>query len=445
MIGVKVHDRHVVMAFATCIVCAVIWQRIVFDSSGTISFGQILSAPLGAGEALALFALFSLIGRMGNDTLLSRADLLLIAAAGAAFTLPSLKAGSIAMTPVAVLLITRRDARLASIGQLLLALAFYQLYGRLIFDLVAPYVLWLETGAVTGLLSFFGDFSQNGADIVAPSGHTIYHRAAVLRLSQYHRRDSHLAGADQNRETANRAVGLVDSGGHDRRDHSSEHDSDRADGAVCADAAILARWPRRRHCLNCHARLSTWHIPALARPAGRNSRMKPTGKTRVIALVALTAALLVGSWTRWESAQAERSQAAPSKDALLGLRLNDGATVDDFVSDPGDGVRLRLDSCDGAAFLFPLRIDWVSTAEGLDRSFASSDYRTIDIYRGQIRREWGRFDRIYDYVKANLAAIGSGATPAADRLYVRIYVGAHCQAADGVLVDWANTVLAHWV
>jgi hypothetical protein len=174
LIGVKVHDRHVMMAFATCIACAVIWQRIVFDSSGTISFGQILNAPLGAGEALALFALFSLISRMGNDTLLSRADLLLIAAAGAAFTLPSLKAGSIAMTPVAVMLITRRDARLASIGQLLLALAFYQLYGRLIFDFVAPYVLWLETGAVTGLLSFFGDFSQNGADIVAPSGHTIF-------------------------------------------------------------------------------------------------------------------------------------------------------------------------------------------------------------------------------------------------------------------------------
>jgi hypothetical protein len=173
--------------------------------------------------------------------------------------------------------------------------------------------------------------------------------------------------------------------------------------------------------------------------------MKPIGKARVFAVVALTAALLVGSWTRWESAQAERSQVALSKDALRGLRLNDGATVDDVLSDPGDGVRLRLDRCDDAAFLFPLRIDWVSTAEGLDRSFASSRYRAIDIYRSRIRHEWSRVDRIYDFVKANLAAMGNGATPAADRLFVRIYVGAHCQVADGDLVDWANAVLGYWV
>jgi hypothetical protein len=65
----------------------------------------------------------------------------------------------------------------------------------------------------------------------------------------------------------------------------------------------------------------------------------------------------------------------------------------------------------------------------------------IDVYRGRIQRDWRPVNRIFDYVGATVGSMG-GATPDADR-YVRIYLGAHCQVDERLLVDWASTVLAH--
>ena len=65
----------------------------------------------------------------------------------------------------------------------------------------------------------------------------------------------------------------------------------------------------------------------------------------------------------------------------------------------------------------------------------------IDVYRGKIQRDWRPVNRIFDYVKATVSSMG-GATPDADR-YVRVYLGAHCQVDERLLVDWASTVLAH--
>jgi exosortase/archaeosortase family protein len=168
----KIRDRHVMLAFAGCVAFSILWQRIVIDGIGTDSFEQILN--VGAGEAVALFALCLLANRIGNDTLLSRVDLLIIAVLGLAFALPSLKGASLAMLAVALMFVARRDARLTSIGQLLLALVSYHYLGRLIFDLLAPYVLRLEAIAVTTILTPLGNFSRDGVCIIGPNGHTIY-------------------------------------------------------------------------------------------------------------------------------------------------------------------------------------------------------------------------------------------------------------------------------
>jgi exosortase/archaeosortase family protein len=170
-VGVNIRDRHVMFAFAGGAALATLWHRIVLDG---VASGQVLNAPFSAAEALALFALFVVITRMKNDTLFTRVDLLIIAALSVAFVLPSMKVACVAMTATALMFVTRRDARLTSIGQLLLALVSFQYFARLIFDLIAPYALWLETIAVTTLLSPLGDFSRDGFDIVGPSGFAIF-------------------------------------------------------------------------------------------------------------------------------------------------------------------------------------------------------------------------------------------------------------------------------
>jgi hypothetical protein len=74
---------------------------------------------------------------------------------------------------VAVRFMPRRDKRLASIGQLLLALVSYELLGRILFSLVSPWVLSAETVAVHALLSTFGVFTRDNLTIISADGHSI--------------------------------------------------------------------------------------------------------------------------------------------------------------------------------------------------------------------------------------------------------------------------------
>jgi len=156
--------------FAACVALATLWQRM----SGLPSTGVIPDFPLNAGEGLALFALFSVISRMVDDALLSRVDLLIIATVGMAFALPSAKAASIVILIVSIIFIARHDSRLASIGQLLLALISYRVLGKLVFNFIAPVVLPIETIIVEKTLLPFGAFTRFGSEIISPSGFTIY-------------------------------------------------------------------------------------------------------------------------------------------------------------------------------------------------------------------------------------------------------------------------------
>ena len=159
-------------AFAGCVALAFLGD--FSYALGTGSIYQVFSPSLKAGEALAIFALFSVIARMGNDTILSRVDLLSIAGLGMAFAVPSAKCASIAISAMALIFVGRRDPRLTAIAQLLLALVTYRFLGRMLFVLFAPYALRLETVAVAMLLSLFGDFSRDGVSIVGPNGHSIF-------------------------------------------------------------------------------------------------------------------------------------------------------------------------------------------------------------------------------------------------------------------------------
>jgi hypothetical protein len=158
---------------------------------------------------------------------------------------------------------------------------------------------------------------------------------------------------------------------------------------------------------------------------------------RAIALAALIAAALFGSWTRWEQRQ-DTSPSWSAPEALTGLRLPHGAVVEEASSHPVEWFRLRLEECRAPAFLFLIPIESSSTPEVLTRSFASSGYKVVDVYRGEIQQEWHSVNRVFNYVKAAVAAIGR----TADQIYVRIYVRSDCQMEEHVFVDWASTVTA---
>jgi hypothetical protein len=191
-VGVNIRDRHVMFAFAGCAALATLWHRIVLDG---VASGQVLNAPFSAAEALALFALFVVITRMKNDALFTRFDLLTIAALSVAFVLPSMKVAYAAMTATALMFVTRRDARLTSIGQLLLALVSFQYFARLIFDLIAH--------------ALAGDHRRHDTPVAAwrlQQRRLRYswtkwicnlYRTAVLRHSQHQRCGHYLVGVDQ--------------------------------------------------------------------------------------------------------------------------------------------------------------------------------------------------------------------------------------------------------
>jgi exosortase/archaeosortase family protein len=100
---VGVSDRHVMLAFAGCATLATLWHRIVLEG---VASGQVLSVPFSAVEVLAFFALFVVISRMKNDTLFTRVELLIIAALGVAFVLPSQRVACVAMTAAALMFVT---------------------------------------------------------------------------------------------------------------------------------------------------------------------------------------------------------------------------------------------------------------------------------------------------------------------------------------------------
>ncbi|KAA5600340.1 archaeosortase/exosortase family protein [Blastochloris sulfoviridis] len=168
-------DRHVLLIFLCCVVVAVAWPRgqRVSDSIDVSNF-LVDAAAVGAGELVALTALFVVIQRFRDDVLLSARDNWLLAAASFPIALAPLHAASAAMAAVGLAFAFRKDARLAAVGQLLLALASYETFGPLIFRLVLPLVLAFEASLAGHLLSLFGDFTRDGDMIVAPNGHAIF-------------------------------------------------------------------------------------------------------------------------------------------------------------------------------------------------------------------------------------------------------------------------------
>lgn len=160
-------DRDVLLAFVAGLVVAVCWRNSV-----ATSYSDFLAAFLrdrsgvGAAELLTIAVMALLVVRFRREDLLSGSDLVVIAIASLAFALPFRLAASIPLTAVGSKLIFHRDLRVRSVGQVLVALAFYEWFGPTLFHILSPIALRGEAFAIQAVLAPMG-FARNGLMIAS--------------------------------------------------------------------------------------------------------------------------------------------------------------------------------------------------------------------------------------------------------------------------------------
>jgi hypothetical protein len=170
----RLRDRDILLGFIVGLAIAIGWRGSTVGSVSELSADFMQGrAGVGAAELLAIAVLAVLAFRFGGDSLLTPGDLATIALSSLAFALPLRLAAIVPVTAVGVKLLFRRDPRVSSCGQLLLALAFYEWFGPAIFHLLSPWVLKAETIGVQAVLAPLGGFVRDDLTISASNGHSI--------------------------------------------------------------------------------------------------------------------------------------------------------------------------------------------------------------------------------------------------------------------------------
>ncbi|HVI78607.1 MAG TPA: hypothetical protein VM715_10690 [Candidatus Acidoferrum sp.] len=111
--------------------------------------------------------------KVGSDRILPSSDYVAIAFGGAALVHPWSRVGALVLTALGLLFTFRSERRLASLGQLCLGLAWLDLWGPLVFRVIEPWFLPMETALGYLPLSLFGSFSLDGNAIVSDTGHGV--------------------------------------------------------------------------------------------------------------------------------------------------------------------------------------------------------------------------------------------------------------------------------
>jgi hypothetical protein len=171
----NIQDRHVLLAFICALAVAICRGGVVFGpgSPGLLALTQDHSG-IDVGELLAFAVLTSIVLRFRDEEILSPIDLLVLAASSLAFAVPFRLAAIVPLIAVGTRLIFRQEPRVSSIGQLLLALVFYEWVGRVLFRMFAPFFLIVEARIVQMVLSIGGEFRLEGLIITGSNGHGVY-------------------------------------------------------------------------------------------------------------------------------------------------------------------------------------------------------------------------------------------------------------------------------
>jgi hypothetical protein len=182
----RAQDRHVLFAFIAGLAITLCWRGFAHAPGATEALSLLQDrSGVSVAELLAFGALLSLVFQFRDEDFLSAGELVVLAIASIAFATPPRFAAIVPLTIVGFMFLRRQDPRLRSIGQLLLALVFYEWIGQILFYVVSPFALRAETMAVWALLSFFqsGQFTMADLAIIAKNGDGIY---VELPCSAFH-------------------------------------------------------------------------------------------------------------------------------------------------------------------------------------------------------------------------------------------------------------------
>ena len=130
-------DRDVLAAFFATLFLQVYLWRTFIDGHSEVS--------LGTAELIGFAAIASMLQRLNSDRILRSWDYVVIALGGVAIVHPWSRVGPLVLTVLGLLFIFRSDRRRASLGQLCLGLAWIGLWGPLVFRLIEPWFLPMET------------------------------------------------------------------------------------------------------------------------------------------------------------------------------------------------------------------------------------------------------------------------------------------------------------
>ena len=157
-------DRNILAAFFAALFLQVYLPRAFIAPAGI---------SLGAAELIGFAAIASMLQRLSSDRILRSWDYVAIAFGGIAIVHPWSRVGALVLTILGLLFIFRSDRRRASLGQLCLGLAWLGLWGPLVFRVIEPWFLPMETALGYLPLSMFGSFSLVGNAILSDAGHGV--------------------------------------------------------------------------------------------------------------------------------------------------------------------------------------------------------------------------------------------------------------------------------
>jgi len=171
----KLTDAHVVLLFAFAFLAVGGFQRFM-DAYGE-GVLQAFASMFNTAEFLALLAIYSVYKSEPHSIILSRLDFGVVAACALFLLLPNQSLPFIGATAAGLYFLRRgsRNAQLASVAQLLLAISCYELWGRLLFKIVSAPIIQAEMSAISKFGQWLGyDFDLDGILLVSPNGWSIF-------------------------------------------------------------------------------------------------------------------------------------------------------------------------------------------------------------------------------------------------------------------------------
>ena len=167
-------DAHVVLLFAFAFLAVDGFQR--FTDAYAQGVFQAFASMFNTPEFLALLAIYSVCKSKLQSIILSKFDFGMIAACALSLLLPNQSLPFIGATAAGIYFCRHspRSVQLASVGQILLAISFYQLWGRLFFKIVSAPIIKAEVSVISKFGQSLGyNFGLDGIILVSPNGWSI--------------------------------------------------------------------------------------------------------------------------------------------------------------------------------------------------------------------------------------------------------------------------------